>query len=238
MIQSDLILGENVVLEIEKSGEYQPYACAIDVSIDTDVETREIRTATDGKWKKTRGRKWAYNVSLNGLVLINGIEPHAFDLQSAIIGGLYINFRLKFDEPNSTLVKIFNGTMLAINSTLAGGASGFASGSFEFEGYGAYELLDAVIGCDAIIGTASASESTQDGHPANTLQVSYTGLSGAARIDYSIDGGGRESIFISEGATAGVFYVFGLSAGAHTITLIPVCENGEDGESVDRNFNL
>lgn len=237
MFENDLILGENVVLEVEKGGEYQPYACAIDVSIETSVETRKVRTLGDGKWNKTRPRAFAYKISLNGLVIINGGEPHAMDLQEATAGGFYLNIRIKFDEPNSTLVKIFNGTVLITNSNLAGGASGFASGAFELEGFGAYELLDGVIGCDAIIGALNASQSTQDGHPSGTAQVSFSGVSGAARLEYSIDGGGRESIFLG-GAPAGQFYIFGLSLGAHTIEVWPVCEDGDDGESVVDNFTL
>jgi hypothetical protein len=226
-----LILGENMVLMLYKGGEYVPYACATEVSIETRVETKKVRTLGDGKWNKPRAQSWSYGISVSGLLLIDGTKFTSWDFQNALMGGGLIDFRMVFEDPITTLVKVMQGKALLTSSLLAGASTGFATGDFDLEGDGAYELLDSVLGCNAGIDFVSVG-TILDGVPGQAI-IHYEGAHDHVRIDYEIDGGGRQSVFGT--APNGFIYVNDMY-GEHVLVITPICENGEDGQSLTEPF--
>lgn len=228
------ILGQNVVLFFYKDGDYQEFLCATECSIVFNTDTKDVRTINDGKWKKTRGQKLSYRVSLNGLIELEGGNPITFWLVENQMQMLHLQFRMIFEQPETALLKLVTGTALINASELTSSSTAFANSSFEFEGDGAPVITDSATVCNATIGLIEIGPGDPDsGYQAS---VNYTGVTNAARLEYSVDGAPREVIF--NPGSNGFFFLSGLSDGSHTITVWAVCESGVDGESNELTFEI
>jgi hypothetical protein len=233
-----MILAENVLIEFYKDGVFSVFRCATEVSITTRISTKPVRTIGDGKWERTRGQKIGYSVSMAGLIDIDESAPTTWLLQEAAINMTHINFRLYFSEPQTTLEKIFEGAFLITESNLGGGSTGFATGSFSFEGFGPYEIKNALTVCNATIGSLSVGPTLSDPPEPNGRTVTFNNPQNASRIDFYLDGGGRDSIFGIQDGVSGFIRLHNLSSGSHTITLIPICDDDQDGTPISANFTI
>lgn len=227
------IKGKKAVLQFYKDGDYSPFLCATDCSITFNTKTKDVRTIGDGIWKKKRGQSLSYTVSLNGLIELQELQPVSFWLiKNYQFQLLPVQFRMVFTDDETALVTTVTGNALITTSTLNGVAIGKASSSFSFEGDGAPVITDSTTICEAVIGNLVAGFDPDTG---NTT-VTYDGVSGADRLEYSVDGGDRVPVF-SPG-TSGLFSIPGLSDGPHTVRVWTVCENGIDGEDNSITFEV
>lgn len=233
-----MILGENVLIEFYKDGVFSVFRCAIDVSISVRVQTKGVRTIGDGTWSRTRGQKLGYTVSLNGLVDIDESSPTAWLLEQYTTNMTHIDYRMYFSEPNSTLEKFFEGKMLVTEMNLGGGSTGFATGSFEFEGFGAYSLRNALTQCNATIQSISVGPDFNDPPTPGARRVTFNNVQNASRIDYFIDNGGRDSVFNVPNGVTGFITIYNIPAGSHTVTLIPICPDDQDGTPISQPFTV
>jgi len=229
------IKGKNALLTILKDGDYYPFLCATACSITTTTELKDVRTVGDGVWKKKRGQSHQYSVSLNGLIELQETSPVAiYLLREYQLPMLAVPFRMIFTDDVTALVTTITGNALIETSTLTGAPTGFASSAFEMTGDGAYTIADSTTICEATIESIEITA----GDPDSGIQafIAYSGVSGAARLEYSIDGGERLVIFGP--GTSGNIPLSGLAEGPHTVTVWAVCENGIDGESNDLVFEI
>lgn len=227
------ILGENVPLQFYKDGDFQDFACITDCGIEFTTDTKDVRTIGDGYHRKTRGQRLSYSVSGSGLIELQAVYPVAFWLLNYHQQMLHVQFRMLFEDPTTALLKICEGTALVTRVGLNAGATGFAVASFEMEGYGALTITDSATVCNATIGNIEIGAGDPDsGYNAS---ISYTGVSNAARLEYTIDGGPREVVF--DPGENGVIFLT-LDVGVHTIVVYAVCESGIDGESNELVFEI
>lgn len=229
------IQGKKVLLKFYKDTEYIPFLCATDCSLTINTETKDVRTIGDGIWKKKRGQSKSFTLSLNGLIELQETSPVTFWLiENYDMQMLPVDFEMHFDDAATALKKIVSGRALIVTSILNGVPTGFATSSFEMEGDGALTITDSATVCNATIGLIEIGPGDPDsGYQAS---VNYTGVTNAARLEYSVDGGPREVIF--DPGSDGFFFLSGLSDGPHTITVWAVCESGVDGESNELTFEI
>lgn len=229
------IEGKNVLLQFYKDGDYHDYVCAEECSIEVSTEEDETTTINDGIWPTYEGDTLGYTIGLSGLIELEEVSPVAFWLlQNFQMMLIPVQFRMFFEEPNTALIKIISGDALILRTTLTGPVLDFAGSTFDLKGSGQMTISNSFIGCEATIESIEITE----GDPDSGVQarISYSGVSGASRLDYSIDGGGRLSLF--DPGESGFINLSELSVGPHSVTVWAVCENGEDGESNDLTFEI
>lgn len=225
----DVVLASDVTMLIYKDGDFLPFVCATDLSIDTTMEVKEVRTIGDGKWKKPRGQSLSYTISLSGLITLVGGDPTAFTVMEYMRQMVALEYRIIWDDPANNLQKVIQGVALPVSGRLPSGAEGFANCNFEFRGDGEYTISDSTVTCSATIDGVSVGPKFFDPPPPHEIQISFSGASSnTMRIEYAIDGGGREA-FINDGVPNGFIPVNGYYPGDHVLTVWPICENGEDG---------
>lgn len=228
------VLGTDVILFFLKDDIYQPFLCATECSISIEIETKQVRTINQGKWKKKRGQSLDYKVSLSGLIQIISGSPRTFWLVENAIQMLLLNWRMVFTEAETGLIKIASGNAIINVAELVSSSSSFATSSFDFEGDGELVLADSATTCNATIGSIEIGPGNID--IGAIASVAYSGVVNAARLEYSVDGGGREAIF--DPGSTGIFYLFGLGEGSHTLEVWTVCFSGVDGEYNELIFNI
>lgn len=228
------ILGQNVILQFYKDGAYRTFMCATECSIRIATETKEVRGPNSGKWKKVRGKKLSYRVSLSGLIENEGGEPNTWFLVENQMQMLHMLWRMLFEQPETALLKIASGSALIDSSELTSSSTAFANSSFEFDGDGELLIEDSATSCNATIGELSWGPTAPES--GFQISVTYEDVVNAARLEYSVDGGPRETIF-SPGSN-GAFGIGGLAEGSHTLQVWVVCESGVDGESNELIFEI
>lgn len=226
------VTGKDAVIMFMKGEEYFPYACAIDIEIAFEMETVSVKTIGDGVWAKPRGQALSYQISLNGVIKYDDdTQPHAFDLLSYLMNMVAVQYRIIFTNDEAAL-KVIEGTALPTNVNLGGGSEGFANGSATLKGDGAVDVRDLIIPCPSSI----ISIQLVEGGDYPVIRITdHTGS--PMRYDYSVDGGG----FVSQYVTSFIQDLAldpGISAGGHTITIIPVCQNGENGQEFTAPFTI
>jgi hypothetical protein len=226
------VLGKDAVIQFLKGDDYFPYACATDIAINFEMETKSVKTIGDGNWEKVRGQKKGYSIDLNGLIKFDDdTVPHAFDIYDYFHNMTAIPYRIIFTNDEGDL-KVVEGNALPTSVGLGGGSEGFATGSATLKGDGAVEVRDLIIPCPSSIQSIQLVEGGD--YPLIRI-TAHTGT--PARYEYSIDGGG----FVTQMATSYIQDLVldpGIAAGSHTITIIPVCENGENGTPYEATFEI
>ena len=226
------IQGKKVLLKFLKDGVYEPFLCATDCAITINTETVDTRTLGDGHWRKPVGQSKSFTVSLTGLIELQLTAPITFWLiENYDLQMLPVDFQMHFEDPATSLNKYITAKALIVTSVLNGVPTGFATSNFEMEGYGALVVTNVPSGCEASIGYIAITDIT-----GGTVTFTYNFVDDAVRIDYSINGGGRESIF--DPGVSGTFAIAGLSDGDYTIVFYPVCENGNDGFTNELSFEI
>lgn len=226
----DPVLGTDVIIQFRKNDMYLNYACATDIRIDFEMETKSVKTVGDGNWKRVRGQGKSAVVSLSGLAKFDDdAVPHVFDLWDYFDAMTDIDFRMYFTMEDGITVKIFEGTSLPTTWGLGGGSEGFASGDTRLEVNGTPQLKNAVVLCEAEITGATLVGV----NGLNALRIDSLLNGPITRYDWEIvSAPGRQSAFVD--GTLPDTFVFGNGAGAvgatETLRVWPICDNGEDGE--------
>lgn len=226
------VLGKDAVIMFQKEDEYFAYACATDIEIAFEMEVKSVKTIGDGNWDKPRGQKKGYTIELNGLVKFDDdTVPHAFDLYDFFDGMTPIPYRIIFTNDEGGL-KVIEGLALPVSLRLGGGSEGHATGSATLKGDGSVDVRDLIIPCPSSI---TSVQFIQDGTHSTIRITGHTGS--PARYDYSVDGGGFVSQFVNS-FIQDLPLQDGLSVGSHTITIIPVCQNGYNGTEFNTTFEV
>lgn len=228
------ILADEALLQFLKDGNYYDFACVTDFSLETTTDIKEVRGPGDGYWRKVRGQRLSYRLNFSSLTLLEFGPPTQFWLMQFQLQMLHVDWKITWHDPVTTLTKEAAGSGLISSSVQAAASTGFATGDFVIEGSGAYTLTDSATTCNATIGLIEIGPGNPDN--GSSASVSYEGVTNAARLEYSVDGGPREVIF--DPGASGFFYLFGLADGPHTITVWAVCETGVDGESNELVFEV
>lgn len=233
----DPVYGRNVQIELKKNDEFWPYACATDVDIQFDMETKSVKTIGDGNWQKLRGQSKKYRVNLSGLIKYDDdTVPHVFDLYQYYDNMVSIEARLRFTVAESGQEKTFTGLVLPVSLNIGGGSEGFGTGSAVLEGDGAPVLSDGVSSCTAEITAATLVLVSGE----NALRVTALNGGPVTRYEYAFDGDleNRTTAFVDGTLPDDILFgnAPGGGVGDHTLTVWPICEDGNDGEPFEIEF--
>lgn len=227
------IKGSDVILEVYKGSDYHPLACMENVSISFSTETVSVKTVGDGPNARVRARKKSFSVSCDGIIAYDTENPNAFDLLDYYKNMVDVPFRLVFYDQEDGVLKavLGNAVITELNMT---GPSDFAGISATLSGSGIPSIQDNLLSCQAEIGSVSVGMTTLLG-----VSFNYSGVSGAARLEYSVGiRSGRYTKF-NPGASGSFYLTKGLwPAGSYTLYVWPLCESGEEGEYITCPFTF
>lgn len=227
------VIGKDVEIMFKKNDVYVPYGCATDITITFRLtEKKSVKTVGHGNWEKPRGQKKGYGIDLSGLIKYDDdAVPHAFDLYTYFDGMTPIEYLMSFTNDQGQN-RFIEGVALITELSLGGGSQGFASGNATMEGDGSVDIRDLLVPCPSSIQSVQLVED----EPNSIIRITaHTGS--PARYEYSVDGGG----FVTQTANSYIQDLIlegGLGAGVHSITIIPVCENGYNGTEFNTTFEL
>lgn len=223
------ILAKDAVIMFKKFDFWHSYVCATDVVINFELETKSIKTIGDGYWEKLRGQKVRYSIELGGLIKIyDDYLPHAFDLLSYLTNMVTIEFQMVFTDDTGTM-RVIKGHALPTNVSLGGGSEGFANGSATLIGDGEPEIRTSLAGCSAEILDGEMVEI--DGY--NGFKINTLAGGPITRYEYAINGSSSRSTAFVDGMLPDEFDLGFLwpigSDYNNTLTVWPICENGDEG---------
>lgn len=222
------ILGKDVIMQFFDGASYLDFACITECAIEFNTEMVDVRTEGGGVFREIRPKRQSGLASLSGIVVIDGGPFKTFDLiKDYQLQMLPIPWRMIFDSPETGLQEIVTARSYIERSILTGPTNGHSIADFTMPIDGEITITDSTTICNAVIGNLEITA----GDPDSGIQarVAYDGVAGAARIEYSIDGGERLVIFSSD--PSGFINLSGLAEGGHTVQVWVVCENGLDGET-------
>lgn len=230
------IRAKDAVIEFKKGDVWLPYQCATDAVIDFAMETVSVRTIGDGTWAKPRGQKKSYSITIGGLIKFDDeVYPHVFDLYAYYDNMVPIEYRMIFTIDGSDQLKSIEGRALPTQVTLGGGSTGFAFGNTKLEGDGAPEVGDVLSGCVAQITSGEMIAILSN----NGFRINALSGGPVSRYDWAVDGSSRASAFVDgtlpDQFSLGFLYPIG-SVSTHTLTVWPICDNGEDGIPFEIEF--
>lgn len=227
------ILGKDVVIQFDRGSNFGTYFCATDVEISFQMQTKETKTIGDGYHKRKRGQSQSATISLSGVVTISTLFTTSFTLLDYFDNMVDIPFRIIFtDEQFDT--KVIEGMALPTDITLSGGSEGHANGSITLDVNGPLDIRDTVNPCGLSISTVTYAGQLAIVNFTITMNL---GSQEAVRFDYTMDGGGVQTIFTLEGLVKNaVISVPGAMGSSHQLRIWPVCTNGYDGPVYTLNF--
>lgn len=233
---ADPVTGKDVILEIKKNDLWYPYACAISVRIHFTSERKSVKTIGDGVWRKTRMQSKAYDINLTGLIKFDDdTVPHAIDLYDYYDNMVPVEYRMTFTDSDEN-VRVYTGLATPVDLDMGGGSEGFADNTALLEGYGAPIKSSAISSCTAEITAATLVLVSGE----NALRVTALNGGPVTRYEYAFDGDleNRTTAFVD--GTLPDDIVFGNAPGGgvgdHTLTVWPICEDGNDGEPFEIEF--
>lgn len=226
------IEAQDVIIQFFKDGDYYDFACATDFSIETTTDTKETRGPGQGFHRYIRGQRLSYRVNMSGLVVLPTTEPTTFWLLNFQLQMLHVGWRAVWIDKTTGLKMNVYGLVLISQNVLAAASQGFSTSDFSMEGHGPYTIATSTDVCEATI--ESISVNSGEGF----VDINFTNVSAyVERLDYTVNGGGRESIFLT--GTSGTIPLGDLAPGTYTVVVIPICpDNGEDGESQSITFEV
>lgn len=225
----DPIQGIDAVLSFYNNA-WTPYVCTSDVTVTIDGDLVPIRTKGDGNWKKFDYQTVGFTISLGGVMVFNDTNFRSWDILQNQLSSIPLNFRLSFtDDVGNT--KSMQGTLLVKTSAITAAVGQVVKDSLTFQGTGALAIFDGLIPCTTVINTITVNGQTG---ASGIVTVDYTYTGDLAQVMYQIDGTG--SWVYAQAAVE--LSVPGLSLGAHTITIIPICSNGFQGTSLTQSFKV
>ena len=236
---SEVISGQDVIIDIYKVDGYYPFVCAEDVSIEIDMDIKSVKTIGSGKWREYRGQTLGWTITSKGLLPYDDdVNVTIFDMVDRQLNMLHVPVRIVFRDNESNVVKAVYGEGL-VKTTSLNGPNDFAGGTFTMLGSGPLEILDGLTACDSVIESLSL-----DSQDSTSATFAYTGAVQAVRFDYRIfNTAGAFDISIYFGSVLvpdlpdGTFTVSPiLPNGSQRIEVTPICENGEPGTMISLNY--
>lgn len=224
---SGLVQGQNVLLQIYKSGQFRDFAVATTVSIDFNSDVKSIKTIGDGVWKRQRQQNISYSIKLDGLIKLNtGDDPATFDVLTYMTNFVDLLYRITFEGVGGGL-KVVTGQAIVNSTSLSGGSDGFATSSFVLLGNGVPQINETLTICALSIDSITVGQATIGSYSVPvTMNISGTGT--LAHIEYTVNGGNR---VVASGTTFNIACPSTLGAPDMVYVFYPVCTNGFDGTS-------
>lgn len=236
---SNVIRGQDVIIDIYKVDGYYPFVCAENVSMTKTGVPKSVKTIGDGPNAAYRMQSKGYTFTIDGLIPYDdAINVTAFDCLDRYENMLAVPFRMVWRDPSGTAIKGIYGSAYITEITFTG-PNDFAGASINFLGTGPTENFDGLTACDSAIDSITLNSQTTD-----SITIGYTGAVLAVRFDYRIwSTGGFADISIFSGTAlaptlpAGSFSVSPiLPNGAQRIDVTPVCANGSNGTTKSLSY--
>lgn len=228
------ILGKDVLIAFDTTGTFSTYFCATDLEISFQMETKKTKTIGDGVWERKRGQSKSATISLGGVAIISETLITSFNLLDYYNNMVDIPFAIIFTDSDSD-TKVIVGEALVTSVDMSGGSEGHAAGSFTLEVNGPVDIRDELVPC----GSAISSVSYEGEISVQNFKIFMAPGSGLiTRFDYTMDGGGIQSLFTDVGGTKNVYIdVPGALSSAHQLKISPVCDNGYSGPEFTFDFS-
>lgn len=235
-MSNEVIHGKDVVIDVYKIGEYLPFICAEDVSIELNTDLVSVKTRGSGKWREWRGQSLGWTARATGLITYdNPTDVTIWDIIERQINMVLVPIRMVFSAAGGVVKSAYGECM--INTGTLNAPSDFAKGVFNAQGSGELILLDGITACDAVLGTLTLQSQTS-----TTATFAYTGATLATRFDYAIETVGFTPIQFAAGVMwspalpNGSFTLTILPNGSQKITITPICSNGEKGTPISLTY--
>lgn len=224
------VQGANAILFFFKGSTWLPFLCASDISFNIDIDEIAIRTMGDGPDKKFAYQSRGYNITLSGLLKFDDANYTGSDIIDAVKAFANVQFRITFDDLAGN-VKSIQGTAIVKSAALGISVGALVKNDFTLLGNGAFQWFNGDVSCDTVITDIAASGTTSsDG----TVTITYTYTGPVYQVMYQVDGAGS---YVSTLADVPIVLPT-LSNGSHSINIIPLCQNGNEGTGSFRIFSV
>lgn len=213
------IQGKLAVFSVYDGTTYQPFLCASDISVETSTELTPTRTKGRGYWKSYAGQSLGYKINLDGIFKIKDSEINGSYFLELQLQFLPYKWKILFTDEDGE-VSTLSGEALVESSVISIGVGKVVESNFSFVGNGELKHYLGLEPCDVAITSASYDFGGFTHHV--TVHATVEGM--MDHIVYTVDGGvehitpGGEVIDVACG-----------TSGIHSVTLIPVCTNGQRG---------
>lgn len=222
-----MIKSNECVLTFALDGEnYFPVYCGTGFALTVNTEIIETTTKGDGQYQDFDYNSLSYSLTIDGLGKLDTYST--FDVLYAQRTFMDLPFRLIFQEGDS--VQVIEGTVMVLSTDLTVTADEHMNYSHEFRGRGPYEIRNTIEPCPSVVLAENVIVTTNPFTGA--VQVEITSSSGAVSFNWSIDGGPPNN------AAGTTFLAGSYDAGDHSITVTPVCANGEEGTGATKSFTI
>lgn len=224
------ILATDSIIQFYKGAAFYEFFCTTDIELQFSKETKSTKTIGDGNWNRQKADTNSMQIVLAGLVQTQTVgNPDVFDVLNFFMNDTELQFKIVYTDLSNSNVKVVSGYALPINVNISAGREGFANGSMTLVCNGKPTVADSFTGCSLTMIAATVTAYTGDGAVTGAIQINYTAPAGTWRIDFTLDGGGRRTIFSPPVTpSSGVEVINENWTGSHVLVIIPICTNGED----------
>lgn len=223
------VQGRNCLFKVDVLGSFLPLICAKSFTATVTTDTVETSTQGTGQFKSYDYDALSWTLNFDGIqkIVDAAVNPTFYDMLSAQLSFLPVGFKMLFIDPDG-ITKELAGTVLITSTGLTASISEPAGGTLELQGTGEFAVNNPSSSCDILMTSFDISNGIDNATvtppgvtlvPFNgpyTITPNYTN-GPAVRFDYQIDGGGYNTTFASS-------WSMDISAGVHTIDIIPYCE--------------
>lgn len=226
---TNLIQGSDAILYFDKNG-FVPVLCATDITFNHEAKLIGIRTTGDGHYEKNTYQSLNWGVQLSGLIKFDDVNWTGWDMLDNQIGFSDITMKIVFiDDQGNT--RGIQGDCVVETTNFGISVSNLVKMDISLTGNGAVMVFDGPVPCaTAITGITVTGQAASDGIA--HFNYAYTGV--INQVKYRIDGSGP---YVYTLAPAQID-VPGLSIGAHSIEIIPICVNTYEGTGFIQSFTM
>lgn len=217
-----VINGKDVIFAVKNGGDYVPYLCAKDLTIETIATLIQVATIGDGAHDKFKYQSIGYSINMSGVIKINPDAFSAFNLLFLQLSFLELQYKITFVDQDGINSKIIKGTCLVERNSISGSAGSMALNDVTLRGSGAFSVIE----CDAQIEALIETDLNGDG----TVRV--TVIDGfPASFFYQLDSN------IEVESTDLTYTFLSPPEGYHTVRVTPACASGKRGETIVIDFS-
>jgi hypothetical protein len=226
-----MITGEDVIIQFRlKTINFTDFICATDCTIEGVTETTSGATLGTGSWARLVPLTNSYKISIAGLIPLDGSSNNnPFDLFEGWMNKTPVKFRMVFLDAENIETRALEGEALITSNSIAGPASGFATGDITLDGMG--PLIIATDLCSTAVGTISGSDGayTITSIPVTTIRIDYELFREGQKL--------RTGSLVPVAGSASIGFI-GLPLGDYTMIFYPICSNGLSGIAQQRTFTI
>lgn len=225
------ILGKDVLFQVLVGELFDNYACATSISIDFTMDTKPTKTIGNGLWKRRRGQSMDYKINLEGVTILYQDSPSSFYMLDYFKNMTDVTYRIIYTN-NDDEIRYISGTALPTSINLTSGSEGHATDSITLEGNGEPDLTG-----NSFCGSEITALTYNGQLMINNFTITSTTGPTITRYDYSLDGGGVQSLF-TDGSIPYDFNIDvpGNMGSSHELTMTPICESGYPSSIYVINF--